>query len=82
MVMPKMSGQELAEKLKTVRPRTRILFMTGYSEFSSAQRGSNSVPLSIVQKPFSPTSLVTKVREVLASDPVEQTGTNKEQCVT
>jgi len=82
MVMPKMSGQELAEKLKTVRPRTRILFMTGYSEFSSSQRGSNSVPLSIVQKPFSPTSLVTKVREVLASDPVEQAGTNKEQCVT
>jgi CheY-like chemotaxis protein len=72
MVMPRMSGSELAGRLQTVRPGTKVIFMTGYSEYAGdgATRPFPEIP--ILQKPFSIGSLVGKVREVLNATPVEQ----------
>jgi len=79
MVMPKMSGQELATRLKAVRPDVKMLFMSGYSEYTS---GAQIAPqLVMLQKPFSISSLVEKIREVLEGNVVEEPNTNQ-VCVT
>jgi len=71
MVMPRMSGSELAARMKTARPDTEILYMTGYAEYMA---GGASAPqeFSILQKPFSVSSLVEKIRAVLADKKLEQ----------
>jgi signal transduction histidine kinase/CheY-like chemotaxis protein len=65
MVMPKMSGGELAAQLKAIRPEIRIAFMSGYSEFSRGDVGKGFPEAPVLQKPFSPASLVEIVREAL-----------------
>ncbi len=75
MVMPKMGGAELAVRLRTIRPDTRIVLMSGYSEYFSGPREQNVSPALILQKPFSRPSLVEKIREALSGNSVEQTGT-------
>jgi signal transduction histidine kinase len=66
MVMPKMSGCELAVQLKATRPDIRVAFMSGYSEFSRGDLGKEFPDALVLQKPFSPASLVEIVRETLA----------------
>jgi signal transduction histidine kinase/CheY-like chemotaxis protein len=66
MVMPRMSGGELAAELKAVRPEIRLAFMSGYSEFSRGDQGKEFPDAPVLQKPFSPSSLVKIVREALA----------------
>jgi signal transduction histidine kinase len=66
MVMPKMSGEELAVQLRAARPETRVAFMSGYSEFSRGDLGKGFPDAPVLQKPFSPASLVEIVREALA----------------
>ena len=64
VVMPGMPGPELARRLVSVHPGTRVLFTSGYSE---TRKGlESSVPY--LAKPFTPAGLVGKVREVLASE--------------
>ena len=58
MVMPRMSGGELAAQLKAVRPEMRVAFMSGYSEFSRGDMGKEFPEAPVLQKPFSPASLV------------------------
>jgi len=69
MVMPKMSGGDLAAQLKAERPQIRIVFMSGYSEFSRGDLGKAFPDVPVLQKPFSPASLVEIVRETLALAP-------------
>jgi phosphoserine phosphatase RsbU/P len=64
MVMPRMSGQELAERLGLLRPNLRVLFMSGYSN-DSAGRGKLPPGSGFIQKPFGPVALLTKIDEVL-----------------
>jgi nitrogen-specific signal transduction histidine kinase/CheY-like chemotaxis protein len=66
MVMPKMSGGELAAELKVARPQIRVVFMSGYSEFSRGELGKAFPDVPVLQKPFSPATLVEMVRETLA----------------
>ncbi len=72
MVMPRMSGSELAVRMKATRPDTKILFMSGYAEYVNGAGGSAEPKIPVLQKPFSIASLVGKIREVLAEKPVEQ----------
>ena len=72
VVMPKMSGTELAGRLKGVRPDTKVLFMSGYSEYTGGGVDARGPQVPILQKPFSITSLIEKIREVLAEKPVAQ----------
>jgi len=82
MVMPKMSGPELVGKIKTIRPDVRILFMSGYSEFSNAELSHLSPQPPVLQKPFSVASLVEKVREVLKAKSEEKMSEASERCVS
>jgi two-component system cell cycle sensor histidine kinase/response regulator CckA len=66
MVMPKMNGGALAGKLKMIRPNIRVAFMSGYSEFSRGDMGHEFTDAPVLQKPFSPASLVGIVREAMA----------------
>ncbi len=65
MIMPKMNGGELAGRLKTIRPGIRVAFMSGYSEFSRGDLGRDFPEAPVLQKPFSPVSLVEIVRTAL-----------------
>ena len=82
MVMPKMNGGELAARLKEFRPETRIAFMSGYSEFSRGDLSQGFPEAPVLQKPFSPVSLVEIVRRALGRSPAEQTREQKECRVT
>lgn len=64
VVMPKMGGYELAERLLRVRPETRTIFMSGYAERRDGESGI-ACSSFCVQKPFSMNMLLSKVREVL-----------------
>ena len=66
VVMPGMGGPELAKILKRVRPKMKILFMSGYTEEAIIQHGVLAVNSELIQKPFSPEQLARKVRQVLA----------------
>ena len=65
MVMPRMGGLELAEKLASLRPDTKILFMSGYPE--KAIRRDDILPTgaSFLMKPFNSKTLSDKVRGIL-----------------
>jgi YesN/AraC family two-component response regulator len=80
--MPKMNGAELAARLKSIHPEARIAFMSGYSEFSRKDSGQNFPEASILQKPFSPISLVEMVRDALTRGSTGQTHEQKECRVT
>lgn len=67
MVMPGMGGADLIRNLKKVRPEVLVVFMTGYSEYLKGDLCEVFPQSFIIQKPFSPASLVGTVREALAS---------------
>ncbi|MFY9750996.1 MAG: ATP-binding protein [Candidatus Acidiferrales bacterium] len=72
LVMPRMSGKELAARLQAGRREIRIVFMTGYAQFSESGDGVSSENWMILQKPFSKDSLLRAVREVLTGKTLEQ----------
>jgi signal transduction histidine kinase len=65
VVMPGMSGPTLAAHLSTVRPDMRVLYMSGYTDAAVFEHGIAEQPVPFLQKPFTPSQLTRKVREVL-----------------
>jgi PAS domain S-box-containing protein len=65
LVMPKMSGRELAQRLAVVRPDIKVLFMSGYTDDVVVRGGALAEGVAFLQKPITPDSLTRKVREVL-----------------
>ncbi len=65
VVMPQMSGVELAARLTAVRRGLRVLYMSGYTEDTLGQRGVLSPETAFLNKPFTPASLREAVRAVL-----------------
>jgi PAS domain S-box-containing protein len=76
VVMPEKSGPELAQELLRVRPDTRLLFMSGYTEHAVSQRNLLAPGAPLIQKPFGPSALIPRVREILEResrrDPAER----------
>jgi two-component system cell cycle sensor histidine kinase/response regulator CckA len=67
VVMPEMGGRALASRVQAEHPETRVLYMSGYSGGAFLHDGVLETGTSFLQKPFTPTTLAQKVREVLDS---------------
>jgi CheY-like chemotaxis protein len=65
VVMPHMSGKELADRMRALNPRTRILFTSAYTESAIVHQGVLNQGVTLLQKPFTPSALARKLREVL-----------------
>jgi two-component system, cell cycle sensor histidine kinase and response regulator CckA len=65
VVMPKMNGRPLVEKLTETRQGMRVLFMSGYTDDEVMRRGVIDGHAAFLQKPFTPPQFARKVREVL-----------------
>jgi signal transduction histidine kinase len=69
VVMPEMSGHELATRLLNVVPQLRVLYMSGYTEDTIVNHGVLEEGINFMPKPFGPDALLTRVREVLSQLP-------------
>jgi len=65
VIMPSISGREVAGRLLESRPATRVLFMSGYTDDAIVHQGVLDQSANFIQKPFDPDALARKVREVL-----------------
>ncbi len=65
VVMPQMSGPEVAKQLVAKRPEMKVLCMSGYTDDSIVRHGVVASHIAFIEKPITPSSLATKVREVL-----------------
>jgi CheY-like chemotaxis protein len=67
VVMPQISGVELARRIALSRPDLKVLFMSGYTDDSIVRHGVLDRRMAFLQKPFTPESLTRKLREVLTA---------------
>ncbi|WP_180539159.1 response regulator [Nevskia soli] len=65
LVMPEMSGVQVAERLREIHPAIQLLFMSGYTDRSIQRTDALSQETEFLQKPFTPAVLISKVREIL-----------------
>jgi len=67
ILMPDMNGPALAEQVQALRPRTKVLYMSGYPGGTSIPHLGSKTGPAFIQKPFVPDALVYRVREVLGA---------------
>jgi two-component system, cell cycle sensor histidine kinase and response regulator CckA len=65
VVMPKMGGRQLADRLAGIRPRMKVIFMSGYTDDTIVHQGVLDADVAFLQKPLTPGTVLAKVREVL-----------------
>lgn len=71
VVMPVMSGRDLADKMASLRPEMKIIYMSGYTDNAIVHHGILDNGATLIQKPFSPQSLALRVRQILDTDKSE-----------
>jgi len=65
IVMPRMGGRELVERVVTARPAVRALYLSGYTDEAVMRHGVLEAGAAFLQKPFTARQLMTKVRQIL-----------------
>jgi PAS domain S-box-containing protein len=65
VVMPGISGRELSERVKSIRPGIRVLFMSGYTDQAVVHHGILETDAVLLQKPFTVAALAAKLRDIL-----------------
>jgi PAS domain S-box-containing protein len=65
VVMPRMGGKALADRLKATYPNLKVLYMSGYTDNAIVRHGILEPEVSFLQKPFAPNVLIRKVRQIL-----------------
>ena len=68
VVMPRMQGRELADKIRILRPGIRVAFMSGYTQGLLSQQRVLEPGVYLIEKPFTETILLAKVREILSAE--------------
>jgi CheY-like chemotaxis protein len=63
--MPRMLGKEVADKVRTLKPGIKVLFMSGYARPVLASQGSLEPNVALVEKPFSESELLSQAAHVL-----------------
>ncbi len=67
VIMPGMNGRELADRLQTLYPNMKVVFMSGHTEKAIMHHGILDTGILFIQKPFAPTTLLTKIRGILSA---------------
>jgi PAS domain S-box-containing protein len=68
VVMPKMLGREVAERVRELQPGVQVLYISGYARPVLGSQGTLEAEVALLEKPFSEPALLNKVREVLATE--------------
>src|SRR5713101_2785134 len=72
MTMPDLSGEEVFREMRTIRPEVRVILSSGYNEQDTISHFQGKGLAGFIQKPYRPTQLIEKVREILAqTDPAK-----------
>jgi DNA-binding response OmpR family regulator len=66
VIMPKLSGRELARRFLALRPEARVLYMSGYTDDKLGHHGLLDPDVELIQKPLTPDLLLRRVRARLA----------------
>ena len=72
VIMPHMNGKELSDRIRAIYPHTKILFTSAYTESAIVHQGLLNEGVTLLQKPFTPSALANKVREVLDESSLSQ----------
>jgi two-component system cell cycle sensor histidine kinase/response regulator CckA len=65
VVMPGLSGPEVAERVRLSRPEVKVLYMSGYTDDAIVHHGALDPGTAFLQKPFTPEVLARKLKQVL-----------------
>jgi CheY-like chemotaxis protein len=74
VVMPDLSGPEVASRVRVAHPAIRVLFMSGYTDEAVSRHGASGGSAAFLQKPFTGRQLARKVREILTRPPDAEPG--------
>jgi signal transduction histidine kinase/CheY-like chemotaxis protein len=66
VIMPELSGYELAERIREMHPHIKTLYISGYTDDATVHHGSSGKRAPFLQKPFTTQDLIRKIREVFA----------------
>ena len=69
VVMPKMPGREVAERVRALQPGARVLYMSGYTQGLLGEQGVLEPSIQLIEKPFTEQGLLAKLNEVLSALP-------------
>jgi two-component system, cell cycle sensor histidine kinase and response regulator CckA len=67
VIMPRMQGKELADKVRILQPAARVVFMSGYTQGLLGAQGVLEPGVHLIEKPFSETTLLTRLHEILSA---------------
>jgi len=67
VIMPRMQGKELADRVRVLQPSARVLFMSGYTQGLLGAQGVLEPEVQLIEKPFTETTLLAKLHEVLSN---------------